>query len=279
MVFDEGPGCCILSEYAFPAPRSIKKGLSCRTFRNANPGPKSPPGPGSRPSLDDLRTLRDGPHAFLLQIARLYGDVVRYPVGPLAVYLVVHPDGVKHVLQDNAKNYSKDTFQYNLLSSITGRGLLTSDGDFWLRQRRLAQPAFHRQRIAGFAGLMTGYAEAMLVRWDGYAARGEPIDVAAEMMHLALQIVGKALFSIEIGSAADELAQATLVVLDHIVGRARTFGIVPQLAADARQPSLPESPGGPGGCGQRHDCSAASRSRRSVGPPRHVDVGPRPGKW
>ena len=189
---------------------------------------KSPPGPGSRPPLDDLRTLRDGPHAFLLQIARQYGDIVRYPVGPLAAYLVVHPDGVKHVLQDNAKNYSKDTFQYNLLSSITGRGLLTSDGDFWLRQRRLAQPAFHRQRIAGFAGLMTAYAEAMLARWEDFAARGEPIDVAAEMMHLALQIVGKALFSIEIGSAADELAQATLVVLDHIVGRARTFGMVPQ---------------------------------------------------
>ena len=166
---------------------------------DANPSLPPPPGPGSRPPLDDLRTLRDGPHAFLLQIARQYGDIVRYPVGPLAAYLVVHPDGVKHVLQDNAKNYSKDTFQYNLLSSITGRGLLTSDGDFWLRQRRLAQPAFHRQRIAGFAGLMTAYAEAMLARWDGFAARGEPIDVAAEMMHLALQIVGKALFSIEIG--------------------------------------------------------------------------------
>ena len=189
---------------------------------------KSPPGPGARPPLDDLRTLRDGPHAFLLQIARQYGDIVRYPVGPLAAYLVVHPDGVKHVLQDNAKNYSKDTFQYNLLSSITGRGLLTSDGDFWFRQRRLAQPAFHRQRIAGFAGLMTAYAEAMLARWEGFAARGEPIDVAAEMMHLALQIVGKALFSIEIGSEADELAQSTLVVLDHIVGRAKTFGMVPQ---------------------------------------------------
>jgi cytochrome P450 len=195
---------------------------------DANPSLPPPPGPGSRPPLDDLRTLRDGPHAFLLQIARQYGDIVRYPVGPLTAYLVVHPNGVKHVLQDNARNYSKDTFQYNLLSSITGRGLLTSDGDFWLRQRRLAQPAFHRQRIAGFAGLMTGYAEAMLARWEGIAACSEPIDVAAEMMHLALQIVGKALFSIEIGGAADELAQATLVVLDHIVGRARTFGIVPQ---------------------------------------------------
>ena len=75
---------------------------------------------------------------------------------------------------------------------------------------------------------MTADAAAMLARWDGFAARGEPMDVAAEMMHLALQIVGKAMFSVEIGGEADELAQATLAVLDHIVGRARTFGMVPQ---------------------------------------------------
>ena len=116
--------------------------LSMSDISDANPDLPPPPGPGSRPSLDDLRTLRDGPHAFLLQMLANTGISVRYLVGPVAVYLVVHPDGVKHVLQDNAKNYSKDTFQYNLLSSITGRGLLTSDGDFWLRQRRLAQPGF-----------------------------------------------------------------------------------------------------------------------------------------
>ena len=173
-----------------------------------------------------------GRDAFLLKIARAYGPILRYPVGPpigpgLQFYLVSDPEGVKHVLQDNARNYSKDTFQYNLLSSITGRGLLTSDGDFWLRQRRLAQPAFHRQRIAGFGPLMTGYAEAMLARWDRRAP-GKPLDVAEEMMHIALQIVAKALFSVEIGDGADALAQATLTVLDHIVGRARTFGIVPQ---------------------------------------------------
>ncbi len=187
-----------------------------------------PPGPGNRPPLDDLAALRDGPHAFLLQVARTYGPTVRYPVGPLAVYLICAPDGVKHVLQDNHRNYCKDTFQYNLLSTITGQGLLTSDGDFWLRQRRLAQPAFHRTRIAGFAPIMAAAAEGMLARWDEHAARGEPLDVAAEMMHVALQIVGKAMFSAEIGDQADELATATLTVLDHIVGRARTFGVVPE---------------------------------------------------
>ena len=187
-----------------------------------------PPGPGGRPPLSDLRALRDGPHAFLLQVARSYGPVVRYPVGPLAVYLVTGPEGVKQVLQDNHRNYCKDTFQYNLLSTITGKGLLTSDGDFWLRQRRLAQPAFHKQRVASFAPMIVEAAEKMLGRWDGHAVRGETIDVAAEMMHVALQIVGKAMFSAEIGDQADELATATLTVLDHIVRRARTFGVVPE---------------------------------------------------
>ena len=187
-----------------------------------------PPGPGRRPPIRDLQALRDGPHAFLLQVARNYGPIVRYPVGPLAVYLVTGPDGVKHVLQDNHKNYCKDTFQYNLLSTITGKGLLTSDGDFWLRQRRLAQPAFHKQRVASFAPIIVETAEKMLGRWDGHAANGKPLDVAAEMMHVALQIVGKVMFSAEIGDQADELATATLTVLDHIVGRARTFGVVPE---------------------------------------------------
>lgn len=191
------------------------------------------PGPGDRPPLGELAALRDGPHAFLLKIAQTYGPILRYPVGPpigprLAFYLVCDPDGVKHVLQDNHKNYSKDTFQYNLLSTITGKGLLTSDGEFWLRQRRLTQPAFHKTRLHDFALRMAEITQAMLRRWEPYAARGEPLDIAAEMMHVALQVVGATLLSIEIGDQADTLAQATLIVLDHIVHRARTFGLIPE---------------------------------------------------
>ncbi len=193
----------------------------------------APPGPGYRPQRDELRTLQRGPHEFILRVARQYGGLVRYPVGPLAVYLVSEPDWVRHVLQDNNKGYDKATFQYQLLSSITGRGLLTSDGDFWLRQRRLAAPAFHRGRIADLDTLMTGAITAMLDRWDGFAHRGQPIDVAAEMMHVALQIVAKAMLGIEIGDEADTLAQSTLVVLDHIVGRARLFGMMPEFLPTA----------------------------------------------
>ena len=91
-----------------------------------------------------------------------YGNLVRYPLGPINIYLANHPDHARHVLQDNSSNYSKNTFQYNLLQSVTGHGLLTSDGPFWLRQRRLAQPAFHRDRIAALIDTMADTADDML---------------------------------------------------------------------------------------------------------------------
>jgi cytochrome P450 len=186
-----------------------------------------PPGPGYRPNKEELRTLQQGPHEFILTVARTYGGIVRYPVGPLPVYLVTEPEYVRHVLQDNNKAYNKQTFQYKLLSSITGQGLLTSDGDFWLKQRRLAQPAFRRQHVSGFTTIMADAVESMLARWESYARRGEPLDIAAEMMHVALQIVAKAMFGADVGDQADGVAQATLTVLDHIIARARTFGLTP----------------------------------------------------
>jgi cytochrome P450 len=187
--------------------------------------------PGPRTMRDvpmaDLRELRRSPLGFMVLAARRYGDFVRYPLGSMAVYLAVHPDYVRHVLQDNSRNYSKDTFQYNLLRTVTGDGLLTSDGDMWRRQRRLEQPAFHRQRISAFSDLMVTACSEMLAGWEPKVRRGEPLDIAAEMMEVALKIVGKALFSLDIRGEAGGLAQDVLVVLDHIVARARTLSLVP----------------------------------------------------
>ena len=101
--------------------------------------------------------------------------------------------------------------------------MLTSDGDTWLRQRRLSQPAFHRERIAALSGQMAATTGELLERWQVYASNGQPVDVAAEMMRVALAIVGRALFSIDLSSEAGNLEEAVLVVLDHIVWRARTF--------------------------------------------------------
>lgn len=185
------------------------------------PPKKTVPGPDGRTLLRYLRQIQQAPLAFLQQVAGGdYGDVVRFNVGLLDIYLVNHPAAVQRVLQDNHRNYSKNTFQYNLLRLVTGNGLLTSDGDFWLRQRRLAQPAFHRSQLAGFGRTMTAAAVAMLGRWQNQPAN-EPLDIDAEMMRVTLEIVGQALFSIDLSGEAAELTEAVLTTLDYILYRSR----------------------------------------------------------
>jgi cytochrome P450 len=165
--------------------------------------------------------MQTNPLALLYKNAQEYGNFIYYPLGILNVFLINHPDAIQHILQLNHRNYSKDTFQYNLLSSITGNGLLTSNGEFWLRQRRLVQPAFHRNRIITFGPLITDTTQSMLTRWESLSRTGQQLDVDAEMMQLTLAIVGKALFSIDLTDQATELTRATLTVLDYIVHRAR----------------------------------------------------------
>ena len=93
-------------------------------------------------------------------------------VGPYRGFLVCDPAGIRHVLQDNQRNYHKSPL-YDRLRDNLGNGLLTSEDTLWLRQRRLAQPAFHRQRLVEMADVMVGCTELMVTRWDGLASRGE----------------------------------------------------------------------------------------------------------
>jgi len=97
---------------------------------------------------------RRDPLAMLLWAAREYGDVARFDAWPLTAHLVFHPDHVKYVLQDNNRNYWKGDL-IGRVKPLIGEGLFTSEGDFWRRQRRLAQPAFHRERIESFATIMS----------------------------------------------------------------------------------------------------------------------------
>lgn len=182
---------------------------------------RTPPGPTGRALLNFLRILQRDPLEALTKSATEYGDAVHFQIGWQHAYLLNHPDAIQHVLQLNSRNYSKDTFQYNLLSAITGRGLLTSDGDFWLRQRRLIQPAFHRNRIKSLGTMITQATEKMLDGWESRFAGGAAIDVDAEMMRLTLEVVGKALFSADLTGTTDRLTRAVMTALDHIIHKAR----------------------------------------------------------
>lgn len=179
------------------------------------------PGPHGRDWLRILNTLRKDTLSVLIELTQHYGDFVCTSLGKLPIYVLNHPEMVQWVLQRNYRNYSKDTFQYNLLRKVTGDGLLTSDGELWLNQRRLVQPAFSRNRIGGFSTMMVEVTQSMLEQWEDFAKRGTPIDIYAEMMRLALEIVGKALFSIDLGEKTTDLTQATLEVLEYVVYRAR----------------------------------------------------------
>lgn len=189
--------------------------------------PRIAPGPKGHLLLGILPAVRRDALGCLRELAREYGDVVRYRLGTMTCHLIIHPDGVRQVLQENVKNYTKDHFSYRLVGRVAGSGLLTSQGSFWLRQRRLAQPAFHRQRIAAMAEGMARAAADVAERWEAPAARGEPVGVMEEMMRLTLTIVGQALFGSSLGEQAARIGAAFNVLSEQTTTRFRTFRLLP----------------------------------------------------
>jgi cytochrome P450 len=164
--------------------------------------------PGPRNPLSGLRFLRlETSLSYLCETFKRYGDVVRYRLGPFPVFLIAHPDGIRHVLQDRHANYLKSQ-DYVLLKQLLGDGLVTSEGALWLRQRRLIQPIFHRQRVAEFGSIMSEATLEMLESWEDLATEGRAFDVATEMARLALRIVGRVLLSVDLSNEADAVGHA-----------------------------------------------------------------------
>lgn len=167
-----------------------------------------PPGPKGVPVLGSLLPFRRDPISFLMA-AREYGDLAYFKLGTQDVYLFSHPDLIRDLLVTNHRNFIKGrglTWAQRLL----GKGLLTSEGEFHRRQRRLAQPAFHRQRIASYGTAMTGHAVRMRDEWKA----GATLDVHEKMMRLTLEIVAKTLFGADVESETAEIAEALTVSVE-----------------------------------------------------------------
>ncbi len=177
--------------------------------------PKIAPGPRGHLLLGNLLEFRKDVLQLLMDGPRRFGDVVRYRLGPVIVHLVNHPDLIRHVLLTRHEIYNKDTRSSAKIRSITGEGLLTSNGDFWLRQRRLMQPTFSPQRLDRFADVMAQSTTRMLQRWNEIAKRGQPLDIASEMMALTFTIVGKTLFGAELGGEAEAVERSSTQILEH----------------------------------------------------------------
>jgi cytochrome P450 len=172
-----------------------------------------PKGPRSFPLLGSVVDYARDPLAFLEACARGgYGDVAYLSFLRQPTYVLNLPEHIEHVLVTRQRNYIKDKLQRVLLREFLGNGLLASEGDFWLRQRRLMQPAFHRQRISAYAQLMGEHSRRLLATWRD----GESRDISADMMDLTLSIVVRCLFGLELeNSAAAGVGPALAKVIDH----------------------------------------------------------------
>ena len=174
-----------------------------------------PPGPKGNFLLGSIVEVSRDWLGFYQQCADEYGDVVRVRLAHVPVYLVVHPRDIETVLITNAANFTKSA-DYRALARVLGNGLLTSEGDFWQRQRGLIQPAFHKQNIQAYAGAMTSAAERMLNSWKDGGVR----NLHDDMMRVTLEIVGQCLYGAEVSGAAERVGKAMEVVMQGFVTNA-----------------------------------------------------------
>ena len=180
-----------------------------------------PPGPRSPLFFGNVAAINKDPLGALTEWARRYGDFFHFKLFNFPVYLVARPELIEQVLVTQHRNFVKSR-DYRGLAGIFGNGLLTSEGQFWMRQRRLMQPAFSHQKIPSYAAMMTEYTEEMLAGWQD----GEERDVHEEMMALTLRIVTKALFGADVSREAGDIGQAIGDILRSLKTEALFFPIL-----------------------------------------------------
>jgi cytochrome P450 len=175
------------------------------------------PGPPGHLLVGNLPEFARDLLGFFENCAWRYGDVVAMRLGRQPACLINHPDIIESVLVTRSAQFVKHSFFWRHVDAIFGNGLLTSEGEFWLRQRRLAQPAFHRERVASYGAVMVSETEEMLARWGAEEAR----DIHEEMMGLTMRIVAKTLFGTEVASQVEDVGAAFEVVIREIAVRFR----------------------------------------------------------
>lgn len=168
-----------------------------------------PPSPRS-----SARDLVRRPLSFFQAITHQYGDVVCYRSAPEVAFLVSHPDHIRHILVENNKNYSKATYSNVKFKDVIADGLLVSEGETWLRQRRLMQPAFHQNRLTQLIPLVTGETGRVIERLEAAAVEGQAVDISKFMASLTLSITTKALFGVDLGDEVNNVGDVINMAAD-----------------------------------------------------------------
>lgn len=194
------------------------------TMSNTPPATRrSIPGPSGLPLVGSLLELRSkGLLQFYLEAWQEYGDVARFQMGPMTIYQFVRPEHIQHILVKNQDNYVKG-FSHDKLRVPLGLGILTNEGESWRQQRRLMAPTFTPKAVTRFAGLMLAETDRMLERWQARPA-GEPLAINLEMMRLAMSIISRSMFDIDIGEEFAGAGQALTFILEF--ANKRTISLI-----------------------------------------------------
>jgi len=170
-----------------------------------------PPGPTGLSYLVDPLVFMRNPVAYFAEARKQYGSVVRVPLGPTNTYLVSDPALIEHVLIHDAKSYVKDPIIRLLGREITGDGVFTTDGEMWRRQRRLNQPAFHRERLTRYAEVMSACA----TEYIDQLAIGQTRDLEADMSALTLNVISRTMLSVDDAASQNELSSLMRAASDR----------------------------------------------------------------
>jgi cytochrome P450 len=177
--------------------------------------------------LRGFRSVRADPLGFLVTAQARYGDLVAFPVPGPPVLLVNDPADVRQVLATGARHWGKQTVQYSSLARVTGPGLLASAEPSWIEHRRVAGPAFHHRRLEGVAEQVRAAAREAASAFRTVPAQGAVVDVAELALRVALDTVGRALFSADLSHHAQRLLRATSDAAQLIVALGRSVVPVP----------------------------------------------------
>src|SRR5579864_834019 len=183
----------------------------------ATNGNRALPGPKGLPFLGVSLSLLRNPLEVMRSAAHEYGDIVRIPVILQSRILLNHPDYIQQVLIFQQSKFHKSKLSKEATERLLGQGLLISEGDFWRRQRRLAQPAFHRHRINEYSSTMLECAKAQVRNWRD----GETRNIAQEMTELTLEAAVRTLFGTTLPGEAQQVGRAMGFLMRYSLGRAR----------------------------------------------------------
>jgi len=187
-------------------------------------GNRVPPGPKGLPIVGMALFLRSDPLAGMRQMTRDYGDIVHFHVMMQDRILLNHPDLINQVLVVQHAKFHKSELTRRITVRMLGQGLLISEGDFWRRQRRLAQPAFHRNRVNGYASTMLEIAQSHIREWRD----GEQRNIAQEMTALTLDIAVRTLFSTTLPGESRQVGQAMTFLMRYSLRRQRLPFRIPE---------------------------------------------------